>query len=147
MRNFSMRTHFGVLGLTELMVGLVIFQMRVNGQDFNLSPSFGGHATALQVTPWEDEPMAFASTGTVPAQGGERENSMRDTPPVSWVAAHLLYAVTLGSGSQNHSQSSLNSLDVKLGSHEVTALWVESEATATVGFLNSRLPEKPPFKA
>jgi hypothetical protein len=118
-----------------MLTGLAAFPMLAWGQNFNLSPTFAGHAVALQVTQLGDDPAVLAETGPAPANGGQRENSLRDTPPIPGIDAHMLYAATFGAGSRNHSQASLAFLDVKLGSHHVTALWVESEATATAEFL------------
>jgi hypothetical protein len=119
-----------------MLACLAAFPMLTWGQNFNLSPTFAGHAVALQVNQMGADPLVFADTGPVPPAGGQRENSLRETPPLPGVDALLLYAITLGTGSQNHSQASLNFLDMKLGEHHVTALWVESEATATADFLN-----------
>lgn len=119
-----------------LLTGLATFLPVALGQELNLSPTFAGHALALQVTPWEGEPVALVQTGPVPRNGGERQNSRTTSPPIPGVWAYHLYAVTLGAGSQNRSQASLSFLDVRIGDHHITALWVESEATATVGFLN-----------
>jgi hypothetical protein len=119
-----------------MLAGLAVFPMLAKGQDFNLSPTFAGHAAALQVNPLGADPVELAETGLAPANGGQRQNYLRDTTPMPGMEAHMLYAVTLGSGSQDRSQASLAFLDVTLGSHRVTALWVESEAAATAGFLN-----------
>jgi hypothetical protein len=119
-----------------MLAGLAAIPTLAWGQNFNLSPTFAGHAVALQVNQLGADPVVLAETGPTPAHGGQRENSLRDAPSIPGVDAHLLYAVTLGTGSQNRSQSSLAFLDVTLGPHHVTALWVESEATATSEFLN-----------
>jgi hypothetical protein len=130
-----MNAKFGVRGGFGVLIGLIAFQTVVCGQEMNLSPTFAGRAIALEATPWKGEPIALAQTGLVPPQGGERQSSLRDTPPIPGLSAHLLYAITTAAGSQNHSQASLNSMDIKMGAHEVTALWIESEATASAGFL------------
>jgi hypothetical protein len=119
-----------------MLACLAVFPGLGSAQDFNLSPTFSGHAFALQVTPWRGAPAALVETGPVPSQGGQRQNSMRDTPPIAGVDAHLLFAVTLGTGSRNHSQASLSFLTMKAGSHVVTAIYVGSEATATAEFLH-----------
>jgi hypothetical protein len=105
-------------------------------QDFNLSPTYAGEAVALQVTPWEGDPVISADTGPAPAMGGQRQNSSRDAYPFAGVAAHELYSVTFGAGGRNRSQSSLAFLDATVGAHHVTALWVEAEASATANFLS-----------
>jgi hypothetical protein len=118
-----------------MLACLAVVPTLAYGQNFNLSPTFAGQAVALQVNQLGADPVALADTGPAPALGGQRENYLRDTPPIPGVAAHLLYAVTLGAGSRNRSQASLSVLDMTLGVHHVTALWVESEATATSEFL------------
>jgi hypothetical protein len=106
------------------------------GQEFNLSQTFAGEAVAFQVTPWGGDSVVLADTGPAPATGGQRENFLRDAAPFPGVAAHELYAVTLGTAAQNRSQASLAVLDATIGSHRVTALWVEAEAVATADFLS-----------
>jgi hypothetical protein len=131
-----MRTYFRMRLWFGMLAGLATFPMLAFGQNFDLSPTFAGHAVALQLTPWKGDPVALAETGPAPPNGGQRENSLRDTPPDSDVDAHLLYAITLGASSQNRSQASLSFLNVRLGSHYVIAPWVESEATAASEFLD-----------
>jgi hypothetical protein len=120
-------------------IGAVVslaFPVLACGQEFNLSPTYAGEAIALQVTPWGGDPVVLVDTGLAPAMGGQRENSSRDAYPFSGIAVHELYAATLGAASRNHSQASLAFLDATMGSHHVTALWVEAEATATAEFFN-----------
>jgi len=125
-----------------MLAALSALPMLAGAQDFNLSPTFGGHAVPLQVNLLGSDPVALAETGPAPANGGQRENYLRDTPPLPRVTAHMLYAATLGAGSQNHSQAYLSFLDVTLGDHHVTAVLVKSEATATAGFLNTPVSGK-----
>ena len=115
---------------------LAAFPMLAVGQEFYQSPTFGGHAVALQLTQAEANPVALAETGIAPPKGGQRQNFMRDTPPMPGLSAHLLYTLTIGNGSQDHSQAALASLDLVLGSHHISALWIESDATANAEFLN-----------
>jgi hypothetical protein len=119
-----------------IVIALAGLPMAVQAQEFNLTTTFASQAVALEVTPWQGEPVGWAQTGVISPQGGERQSSLRETSGTAGVDAHLLYAVTSASGSQTRSQASLNSLDIKIGPHEVTALWIEAEATATSGFLN-----------
>jgi hypothetical protein len=105
------------------------------GQEFNLSQSYAGEATALQVIPWVGAATVVADTGPVPAMGGQRENAARDVYPFPGIAAHILYAVTLGASGQNKSQASMAFLDVTMGSHRISAIWVRAEAVATTDFL------------
>jgi hypothetical protein len=119
-----------------LMVAWVAWPMLVNGQDFNFSPTFAGSALALQAAQAGGDAVTVAETGLVPATGGERENSRPNATPVPGINARGLYAVTLGAAARNHSQASLVMLNATLGSHHVTAKWVEAEATATAEFLN-----------
>jgi hypothetical protein len=119
-----------------MLACLAAFPVLAVGQEFYQSPTFAGHAVALQVTQSDADTVALAESGLAPAKGGQRQNFMRDTPPMPGVSAHLLYALTVGNGSQDHSQAALASLDVTLGSHHVSALWVESAATANAEFLN-----------
>jgi hypothetical protein len=106
------------------------------GQELNLSQTYAGEAFALSLTPWGGDSDILADTGLTPALGGQRENSLRDAAPAAGVTAHELYAVTLGGAARDRSQASLAFLDATIGSHRVTALWVEAEATATAEFLN-----------
>jgi len=110
--------------------------MLAGGQQFNLSPTFNGRAFALRVTQVAADSVVLADTGPGPVAGGERQNFLRDAAPVFGVIAHQLYSATLGGSGQDHSQASAGDLSATLGSHHVTALWIESEATATAGFLN-----------
>src|SRR5580658_8294721 len=135
MQRCTMSTYSKMLWI-KMLAGLAAFPMLACGQDFNLSPTFTGHAVALQVNQLGGDSFVLADTGPAPARGGQSENSLRDTPPNPVVDAHLLYAVTVGGGSRNRSHASLSFVSMKLGSHYVTALWVESEATATGEFLN-----------
>lgn len=130
-----MNTRLGMRRWFRMLAGMVLLPTLACCQEFNLSPSFAGQAVALEVNLLGGEPVALAASGPAAALGGQRENSLPDTPPIPGVAAHLLYAITLGAGSQNRSQASLQFLDIKLGLHHITALWVESEAAATAGFL------------
>jgi hypothetical protein len=129
-----------------MLIGLVAIPMLAWGQNFNLSPTFAGHAAALQVTQLGADPLVLAETGPAPANGGQRENSLRDTPSIPGVDAHLLYGGTFGAGSQNHSQASLAFLNIQMGSHHVGALWVESEVAATAQFLNVPTSGKSSFQ-
>jgi hypothetical protein len=119
-----------------MLAALAAFPLLACGQEFNLAPALAGHAFGLQLTLLGGDPVALAETGPAPANGGQRENSLRDASPTPGVSAHLLYAVTLGSGERNRSQASLAYLDAMLGSHHLTALWIECEATATAEFLS-----------
>jgi hypothetical protein len=118
------------------MLATLAMPTLVCGQEFNLSRTFAGEAVALQVIPWGGDSVVLADSGPAPAMGGQRENFVRDAAPMPGVMAHELYAVTLGTAAQNRSQASLDFLDVTLGSHHVTALWVEAEAVATADFLS-----------
>ena len=91
-----------------MLAGLAAFPTLACGQDFNLSPTFAGQAIALQVNQLGADPVALVSTGPAPALGGQRENFLRDTPPIPGTSAHFLYAVTLGAASRNRSQASLS---------------------------------------
>jgi hypothetical protein len=121
--------------LLVIVAGLALPTMAC-GQDFNLSPTYAGTAVALQVSPWNVDSTVLADTGPAPPTGGQIERSMFNAAPAPGVTAHELYAITLGSGGRNRSQSSLSYLDATVGSHRVTAQWVESEATATAEFFN-----------
>jgi hypothetical protein len=121
--------------LLTLVAGWSLVQGLVFGQEWNLSPTFAGHAAALIVQSAGGADMALAGTGPAPAAGGQRENSLPSTV-VGGVTARLLYAITLASGSRNQSQASLAYVDAMVGAHEVTALWVEAQATAVAGFLS-----------
>jgi hypothetical protein len=125
-----MRSWLGILA------GVAAFSLPACGQDFNLSPTFAGHAYALQVAQLGANPVVLAETGPAPAHRGQRENSLLNTPPLPGVTAQELYAVTLGAGSRNRSQASLAYFHARLGSHYVAALWIESESAATSEFLN-----------
>lgn len=136
MAEVAMRTYFSRRLWLQTLAWFAAFPMLAFGQEFYQSPTFAGHAVALQVTQSEADPVALAETGLAPAKGGQRQNFMRDTPPIPGVSAHLLYALTVGNASQDQSQAALASLDITLGSHHVSALWVESAATANAEFLN-----------
>jgi hypothetical protein len=107
-----------------------------SGQEFNLSPTFAGRAVALQETITNLNPVTLADTGTAPSTGGERQSAVNGIAPFPGGIALNLYAITLASGNQSRSQSSLAGLDLAFGGHRVTAQWVEAIATAQSGFLN-----------
>src|ERR1700683_1576195 len=110
-----MRTNFKMWKCLGILAGMAITSMLAVGQEFDLSPTFAGHAVALQVTNAEGNELEFAATGPAPANGGKRENALLDTPPIAGVSAHILYAVTLGAGSRNQSHASLAYFDATLG--------------------------------
>jgi hypothetical protein len=118
------------------MLMWLLLPVLASGQEFNLSPTYAGEAAALRVRPWGGEPATFADTGPAPEMGGERQNSAPAAYPAAGIAAHELYAVTLGVSGQNKSQSSLTLLDATIGSHRITALWIEAQAKASAGFLS-----------
>lgn len=120
----------------QVCFGVTLLPVLAWSQEFNLSPTFAGHAETLQVQQAGGNPLTFADTGVIPANGGQRQNYAPGVS-VAGVNAHSLSAVTLASGSRNVSRAGLAYLDAKVGSHEVTASWVEAEATATAGFLNT----------
>jgi hypothetical protein len=131
-----MDTYFRMRIWLGMVAGLAAFALPVWGQNFNFSPTFAGHAAALQLVPWVGDTATLAATGPAPAMGGQRENSLLDVNPVPGVRAQELYAVTVGGASRDRAQASLAYLDARLGSHHVTAQWIESEATAEVAFLS-----------
>jgi hypothetical protein len=120
--------------LLAIGIGCSVLPALVFGQNFNLSPTFAGHAAALVVRSAGGTGMALADTGPILPAGGQRENSL-PTTAVGGVTARLLYAITLGRDSVNQSQASLAYLVGKVGAHEVSALWVEAKASASAGFL------------
>ncbi len=118
-----------------------------SGQSLNLSPTFAGSATALQASQVGGNSVALASAGPAAGSGGQRENFLPDAAPIPGISAHQLYAVTQGAGARNHSQSSLVWLDARLGTHRVTAQWVQTEAVATAEFFDVPTSGKCMFNA
>lgn len=108
----------------------------VRAQELNLSATYAGEAVALQTIPWNGDATVWADTGPAPPLGGQGQSSVPDVGSVAGLAGRQLYAVTLGAAGKNRSQASLTFLDSTLGSHRVTALWVEAEATASADFFN-----------
>ncbi|MGP8202168.1 MAG: choice-of-anchor P family protein [Limisphaerales bacterium] len=110
-------------------------------ENFNLTTTtkYTGRAVALQVAPapvspgaTPPTPMLVADSGDAPLTGGEVHTFYKDAAAIPGVTAQALDAVTIGAGGKNRSQSSLAHLDGRLGTHHITALWVESEAAAAV---------------
>jgi hypothetical protein len=108
-------------------------------EHFNLSNTvrYAGRSIALQVTQLSmgvnPVPVQVADSGSASITGGKRQDYLPEAAPVPGVTAQELDAVTLGVGNESRSQASLTHLDARLGLHHVTALWVESEATAAAG--------------
>jgi hypothetical protein len=106
---------------------------------FNLTTTtkYTGRAVALRVAPapvspstTPPPPMLVADSGDTPITGGEVHSFFNEAANIPGVTARALDAVTSGVDGKNRSQSSLAHLDARLGTHRVTALWVESEAAA-----------------
>ena len=114
-----------------VMVVLSIFPFVSNAQDNNLPKARTGRAVALQVNPWNQNAVTCGDTGSAVLNGGKHESSEVKVTPVPGVSAQDLYAVTDSVNGQNHSKASLNHLDITLGSHHITALEVQTEATAS----------------
>ena len=62
-----MRTNFKMWKCLGILAGMAITSMLAVGQEFDLSPTFAGHAVALQVTNAEGNELEFAATGPAPA--------------------------------------------------------------------------------
>jgi hypothetical protein len=131
-----MRTSFKTRQWIGILATVAVFP--VMGQEhFNLSTTikYAGKSVALQVTQAgvgaNPAPVEAADSGPAAVTGGERRIFLPDAAPVPGVTAQELDAATVGTGVENRSQTSMAHLDAKLGMHHITALWVESEATAT----------------
>lgn len=95
---------------------------------------YSGRAIPLQVIGFKgalaSPIIRAADSGAVPIMGGENHNFMNDAVLVPGVTAQELDGLTRAATGKNSSQAWLAHLDAKVGPHRITALWVESKASA-----------------
>jgi hypothetical protein len=133
-----MRNYFGIRQWIWMLA--ILAPLSAPAQEhFNLvtTTKYAGRAFGLQISPGDlasnSMPINVVDSGPVPTTGGQCQNFLRDGAPVAGVSALELDALTQGDAGANRSQAWLAHLDAKLGTHHLTALFVESEAAATTG--------------
>jgi hypothetical protein len=105
-------------------------------EHFNLNNAtrYSGRAIAFQIKQTaltnHSAFIVLSDSGISPTAGGQVQNYLAEAAGISNVAAQSLTAITSGDNGQSRSRSSVTHLDVTLGSHHITALWVESKARA-----------------
>jgi hypothetical protein len=130
-----MRTGFGMRQWIGMLTAVAAFPTLAQEHfNFSTTTKYAGRAIALQITQGQvganPTPVEVANSGSAPVTGGEVRNFLDDATPIPGVTAHQLDTVTLGANGENRSQASMTHLDARIGLHHITALWVESEATA-----------------
>lgn len=115
----------------------VLFVFNASAQEhFHLNSAFkySGRATGLEVTQVQaggaSNTLTVADSGPTPVTGGEVHNFLSDSGTVPNVMAQDLDAVSIGDGGETRTQTWMAHLDARLGTHRITALWVESTAFA-----------------
>jgi hypothetical protein len=130
-----MRTYLGMRQWIGMLAASAAFPVLAQEHfNFTTTTKYTGRAIALQVTEaragGNPATVVVTDSGFAPITGGQVQDLSSDASPVPGVTAQELYSVTLGAGGQNLSQASMTHLDAQFGPHHVTALWVESKATA-----------------
>src|SRR6266849_9063737 len=93
------------------------------------STTFSGQATVVRATVL-GVTTVLSDTGTLPTEGGARENSLLETSIPGLLTAEVLHASTIGQGDRSRSEASVANLDLTVAGNSIAATFLMSRATA-----------------
>ncbi len=100
------------------------------------STTFSGQATVVRATVLGLQPIVLSDTGTLPPEGGARENSLLEASIPGLLTAEVLHASTIGHGNRSRSEASVANLDLTVGGNIIIAgdfLMAKAMAVCTSG--------------
>lgn len=138
-----MRNSIGLRKVIGIAITTIAVAYHAAAQEhfyLNSACRYSGRATGLNITQVQaggaSNTLAVADSGGTPITGGQVQNFLADSGFIPNVTAEDLNTVTMGSDGTTHSQSWMAHLDARLGTHHLTAIWVESTAVAREGATN-----------